>query len=37
MNSLVDTDSDQESSEQIIQKKILIILNLEYKIFTESI
>ena len=31
---LVDTDSDKESSEQVIQKKILNNINLEYKIFT---
>ena len=31
---LVDTDSDQQSSEQIIQKKNIKDLNLEYKIFT---
>ncbi len=31
---LVDTDSDQQSNEQVIQKKNLSDLNLEYKIFT---
>ena len=31
---LVDTDSDKESSEQVIQKKILNNISLEYKIFT---
>jgi len=31
---LVDTDSDQQSSEQVIQKKNISDLNLEYKIFT---
>ena len=31
---LVDTDSDQQSSEQVIQKKNINDLNLEYKIFT---
>jgi len=31
---LVDTDSDQQSSEQIIQKKNISDLNLEYKIYT---
>ena len=31
---LVDTDSDQQSSEQVIQKKNINELNLEYKIFT---
>ena len=31
---LVDTDSDQQSSEQVIQKKNIKDLNLEYKIFT---
>ena len=31
---LVDTDSEKESSEQVIQKKILNNINLEYKIFT---
>jgi len=31
---LVDTDSDQQSSEQVIQKKIINDLNLEYKIYT---
>ena len=31
---LVDTDSDKESSEQVIQKKTLNNINLEYKIFT---
>jgi len=33
---LVDTDSDKESSEQIIQKKINFEKNLEYKIFTNK-
>ena len=33
---LVDTDSDKESSEQVIQKKILNNINLEYKIFTSE-
>ncbi len=31
---LVDTDSEKESSEQVVQKKILNNINLEYKIFT---
>ncbi len=31
---LVDTDSDQQSSEQVIQKKNINDLNLEYKIYT---
>ncbi len=31
---LVDTDSDQQSSEQIIQKKNINDLNLEYKVYT---
>ena len=31
---LVDTDSDQQSSEQVIQKKNINDLNIEYKIFT---
>ncbi len=31
---LVDTDSDQQSSEQVIQKKNINDLNLDYKIFT---
>tara|TARA_Y100000741_G_scaffold346078_1_gene312100 strand:- start:65 stop:1873 length:1809 start_codon:yes stop_codon:yes gene_type:complete len=31
---LVDTDSDQQSSEQVIQKKNINELSLEYKIFT---
>ena len=31
---LVDTDSDQESNEQVIQKKNINELNIEYKIFT---
>ncbi len=31
---LVDTDSDQQSTEQVIQKKSIKDLNLEYKIFT---
>ena len=30
----MDTDSDQQSSEQVIQKKNIKDLNLEYKIFT---
>ena len=34
---LVDTDSDKQSSEQVIQKKILIILNLEYKILQQNL
>jgi cobaltochelatase CobT len=33
---LIDTDSDQENSEQVIQKKIINDLNLEYKIFTNK-
>ena len=33
---LIDTDSDKESSEQVIQKKILNNINLEYKIFTSE-
>jgi len=33
---LVDTDSDKESSEQVIQKKILNNISLEYKIFTSE-
>ncbi len=33
---LVDTDSDQQSSEQVIQKKNINDLNLEYKIFTNE-
>tara|TARA_B100001057_G_scaffold499674_1_gene611225 strand:+ start:78 stop:1880 length:1803 start_codon:yes stop_codon:yes gene_type:complete len=33
---LIDTDSDQQSSEQVIQKKKLKDLNLEYKIFTSK-
>jgi len=33
---LVDTDSEKESSEQVIQKKILNNINLEYKIFTSE-
>jgi cobaltochelatase CobT len=33
---LVDTDSDQQSNEQIIQKKNLNDLNLDYKIFTNK-
>ena len=31
---LVDTDSDQQSSEQVIQKKNINDLNLEYKVYT---
>ncbi len=31
---LVDTDSDQQNSEQVIQKKNISELNLEYKIYT---
>jgi cobaltochelatase CobT len=31
---LVDTDSDKQSSEQVIQKKNINDLNLEYKIYT---
>ena len=31
---MVDTDSDQQNSEQVIQKKNINDLNLEYKIFT---
>ena len=33
---LVDTDSDQQSNEQVIQKKNINDLNLEYKIFTSQ-
>ena len=33
---LVDTDSDKESSEQVIQKKNINDLNLDYKIFTNK-
>ena len=33
---LVDTDSDKESNEQVIQKKNINELNLEYKIFTHE-
>ncbi len=33
---LVDTDSDQQSSEQMIKKKNINNLNLEYKIFTSK-
>ena len=33
---LIDTDSDQQSSEQVIQKKNINDLNLEYKIFTSK-
>ena len=33
---LVDTDSDKQSSEQVIQKKILNNLNLDYKIYTNK-
>ena len=33
---LVDTDSDQQSSEQVIQKKNLNDLNLDYKIYTNQ-
>ena len=33
---LVDTDSDQQSSEQVIQKKNLNDLNLNYKIYTNQ-
>jgi len=33
---LVDTDSNQESNEQVIQKKDIDDLNLEYKIFTNQ-
>jgi cobaltochelatase CobT len=33
---LVDTDSDQKSNEQVIQKKNLSDFNLEYKIFTNK-
>ena len=33
---LVDTDSDQQSSEQVIQKKNLNNLNLDYKIYTNQ-
>ena len=33
---LVDTDSDQQSNEQVIQKKNLNDLNLDYKIFTNK-
>ena len=33
---LVDTDSDQQSSEQVIQKKNINNLNVEYKIFTSE-
>ena len=33
---LVDTDSDQQNNEQVIQKKNINDLNLEYKIFTSQ-
>ena len=33
---LIDTDSDQQNNEQIIQKKKLNSVNLEYKIFTNQ-
>ena len=33
---LVDTDSDQQSNEQVIQKRNINDLNLEYKIFTSQ-
>ncbi len=33
---LVDTDSDQQSNEHIIQKKNISALNIEYKIFTNQ-
>ena len=33
---LVDTDNDKQSNEQIIQKKDLNNLNIEYKIFTNE-
>ncbi len=33
---LVDTDSDQQNNEQVIQKKNINDLNLEYKIFTNE-
>ncbi|MDC3036529.1 cobalamin biosynthesis protein CobT [Candidatus Pelagibacter sp.] len=33
---LVDTDSDQESNDQVIQKKNLSNLNLDYKIYTNK-
>ena len=33
---LVDTDSDQQSNEQVIQKKNINDLNLEYKVFTNQ-
>ena len=34
---LVDTDSDKESSEQVIQKKILIILTLNTKYLRQNL
>ena len=33
---LVDTDSDKQSNEQVIQKKNINEINLEYKIFTNQ-
>ena len=33
---LVDTDSDQQSNEQVIQKKNINDIHLEYKIFTNQ-
>ncbi len=33
---LVDTDSDKQSNEQIIQKKALNVIDLDYKIFTNQ-
>ena len=34
---LVDTDSDKQSNENVIQKKNINDLNIDYKIFTNSI
>ena len=36
MNNLVDTESDQQSNEQVIQKKTGQDLNIEYRIFTNQ-
>ena len=33
---LVDTDSDKQSNEQVVQKKDISALNLDYKIFTNQ-
>ena len=33
---LVDTDSDQQSSEQVIQKKNINDFNLEYRVYTNE-